>query len=251
MSVRKSAARTSARDLSGGAQALKSFGVWALLAAASFVVGLFILSPLINVAAGSRSAGPSASAQPAPAPSHQPAPATSTPTLTVPQRSDRPVDSDVGISVEKPRPAENPEVQAPQGLDQGATGRTDESDTQALGTGREDRSSRHRRGSEENASPSDRTTDSAAAPTDRVHEGEATRSSRQERTERSEGPQPTESLDQSRRSDRAADATGDTKARRNRRPSRPSGEDKKSPTRESNPQPAGSGDIQKGDNIDR
>lgn len=256
MSVRKSASRSAVRELSGSAHGLKSFGVWALAAAASFVVGLFILSPLINVAAGSRSAAPDTSMQSAPAPLPTPAPRSAAPTLAVAPHMDRPVDSDVGISVEKPRQAENPEVQTPQGVDQTATGRTDEPrDTISTST-REDRSPRLRRTTDGANAQTDRTADGGTAATDRTRDDNTSRTSRKGAGDRSEDPQQTDSIDRSGRSDhatrnRSTDSTSEPKPRRSRRTKKSSTQEADSPSRNPGTSPGSPGDVQKGDNIDR
>jgi len=234
MSVRKSAARTASRDMSGGAQALKSLGFWALLAGASFVIGLFILSPLINVAAGTHStagAAPTVSAppsQPAPQPAAQP--------VVTPRRAEQPADSDVGINVEKPKAPETTDVQPSQGLDASAL-------TENTGDV-SSRSSRRKRSADETDARTDR------AGRDNADKAPDDAAVRPDRGERTDDAQPTDSVDRAGRTprDRSSDSTDESGPRRTRRARRTRSGDESSPPKDNAAPPT---DVQKGDSIDR
>ncbi len=154
MSVRKSLSRTP----SSSALALRSLGIWALLAIASFIVGLFILSPLINVAAGSHSASPAVNSSASPAPSAPP-PSTLAvvPNVTERKRAERPADADVQITTDKPKTQDHSEIQNPQGLDNaGAAPSTGEQSNRDKNASRRTRNEEGK-GDPQNTSAVDRT----------------------------------------------------------------------------------------------
>src|ERR1051325_3455844 len=123
MSVRKTA---SVRGAAGsgtviGVQVVKTLGFWIALALASFVIGLFILSPLINVASGTHSP-PTASTPPS---SQAPAPRNHSAVAPITQsRRERATDSDGGIS---PELENRSEVQRPEPVDDGSASRANDS----------------------------------------------------------------------------------------------------------------------------
>jgi hypothetical protein len=235
MSVRKSAARSSAREMSGGAQAMKSLGIWALLAVASFVVGLFILSPLINAAAGSHSNPQPNTTVNAPRPSSQPAPGPAASSIAPAEKPERRADSEVGISVDKPKPAERSEVQKPLTVDSSAPSQ----DSATAATGDEHRTRRRRdtdpgAGEQGTTNPAGRSTDESTSDTTA-------------RGDRRSTEQPADSIDRS-TTDRSTESTDENQTRRGRRTRRDRATDEPSPSRDKSNPPT---DVQKSDSIDR
>src|SRR5438132_1103991 len=124
MSVRKTASVGGAGSSGSviGVHVVKTLGFWIALAIASFIVGLFILSPLINVASGSHNV-PAMTASslghtqpPRPASNSAAGPRTES-------RRERSTDSDVAIT---PGRDANQDVQSPAPVDDAGTARTND-----------------------------------------------------------------------------------------------------------------------------
>jgi hypothetical protein len=242
MSVRKAESRTNSRQVSGGMQALKSFGFWALLAGASFIVGLFILSPLINVAAGSRST-PQAAVPQATAPTTSPRPPSqpsSAVTETPSRRQEQRTDSDVGISVEPPKPAAAPDVQSPGGLD----GASQAPDFQVDG---ERHTSRRRRTDESESDPS-RSSRRESEFGSRLRVEDSTPP---EHSDRSQDSQPTEPVERPARSERTTRNRTSDNEPAGPRSSRRSDRTRSEGDSGSRERPSPPTDVQKGESIDR
>ena len=62
MSVRRNVSKSGAGDFSSGTRFLRGVAFWIFLAVLSFVVGLFVVSPLINAASGIHGASPNPTA---------------------------------------------------------------------------------------------------------------------------------------------------------------------------------------------
>lgn len=208
MSVRRNTAKAPSRsmnNMNGGANLLKSLAFWLLLAGGSFVIGLFIISPLIN-AAQSHSAP---AVQPSPNPSPTAVAAPAAPRHEEEKATRRAPDAAVDISPETKTPEENTEVQKPAGLDENNAAPP----TRSENSGEGDTNDRPRR----------------RRDSSRDENGDA--SSRSDRPDRSEGVQRSDNLensdenDTSTRSSRtgrathdaSSDTNDDPKPRRHRR----------------------------------
>ena len=120
MSVRKSTLRASGGQ-SAGMNLLKNVGFWAFMLIASFLIGFLIISPLINVATGSRAdtnPGQTAASNPAPAPSNNAA---------APQsESRRRGENESPIEITPDRTVTTPQVQQPGSVEGERPGRQEQ-----------------------------------------------------------------------------------------------------------------------------
>jgi hypothetical protein len=238
MSVRKTAAPAGTVV---GLQVVKTLGFWIAMAIFSFVVGLFILSPMINVVRGTQ-AGPAVnsatSGDPSPpGPSSQRQERGSVAAPSESRGRDRGVDSDVQITTDRDS---RHTVQTPERVDDSVSRRDD------------------------SASRTDTNTDGTADSTNRNpyrRDSNADRADRTDAQRDADAPQPASSLDHpstddraqrsdADRTDRSTDPPADPPApstRRHRRPRRQP--DDSNPPRGAADSSAGG--VQHGESIDR
>jgi hypothetical protein len=234
MSVRKSTLRASGGN-STGVNLLRNVGFWAFMLVGSFLIGFLIISPLINVASGSRgevkSSGAAAN-NPSPAPQSA---SSSAPTSQSERRRDN--ESPVEISPDRSERTEGSGgVQEPSSLDQEeAHRRRSERSSSEEGP---DRGGRDRSGVDFGSTPRDERNREVTGETQPSESTEST-----DRTGRTDSP-----------TSLSGERTGTTERepgesrRGSRRRNRPSTDDTGAGTRTVTP---GDGGIQRGEGIDR
>jgi hypothetical protein len=121
MSVRKSTLRT-AGGQSTGMNLLRNVGFWAFMLVGSFLIGFLIISPLINVASGSRSEN-----KPAPTVTTAPPPSPENGTSGVSaQPENRRRDNESPVEILPDRSERTGDVQEPSSVDPDGSGRRSE-----------------------------------------------------------------------------------------------------------------------------